>query len=144
MASCAVSFTNPEPMKRSTSPYQLRNVPTLRLDRAAPVPLTHQLSTQIAAAIRSGAVAHDDLLPSTRLLASMLGVSRNTVVVAYELLMADGLSGVRAVGTPQTPRFDLVALLRDSHFPDRLVGFQDVDGTPMYVRFEDQRGASSR
>jgi len=137
-------------MKRSTSPYQLRKIPALRLDRAAPVPLTHQLSTQIAAAIRSGAVAHDDLLPSTRLLASMLGVSRNTVVVAYELLMADDLavgqrgSGVRAVGMPQTPRFDLVALLRDSHFPDHLVGFQDVEGTPMYLRFEDQRGASSR
>ena len=45
----------------------------------------------------------------------MLGVSRNTVVVAYELLVAEGLaegrqgSGVRAVGTPQAPRFDLSA-----------------------------------
>jgi GntR family transcriptional regulator/MocR family aminotransferase len=119
----------------------LPSFPPLHLDRSSPTPLTQQLATQIAHAIRAGLLAHDSRLPSTRLLASMIGVSRNTVVVAYELLMADGLvegrqgSGVRAVGPPQTPRLDLATLLREARFPEQFVGFEDGDGTFMYVRF---------
>ena len=119
----------------------MQNFPPLRLNRSSTTPLTQQLAAQIGRAIRAGVLAHDDRLPSTRLLASMLGVSRNTVIVAYEVLMAEGLvegrqgSGVRAVGPPQIPRFDLATLLREARFPEQLVGFEDDDGTLMYVRF---------
>lgn len=103
--------------------------------------MTQQLASQIRDAIRSGALAHDAVLPSTRLLASMLGVSRNTVVIAYELLAADGVvsarqgSGVRVVGAAQTPRFDLTTLLREARYPEHLVGFEDDAGTAMFLRF---------
>jgi GntR family transcriptional regulator/MocR family aminotransferase len=53
--------------------------------------LTQLLAMQLRAAIRIGALAHDAALPSTRLLASMLGVSRHTVVIACELLAAEGV-----------------------------------------------------
>lgn len=88
-----------------------------------------------------GAIPHDAVLPSTRLLASMLGVGRNTVVIAYEDLIADGFaagrrgSGVRAIGIGQSPRFDAATLLREAHFPERLVAMEDPDGTSMYLRF---------
>jgi GntR family transcriptional regulator/MocR family aminotransferase len=119
----------------------LRHFPSLRLDRSSTTPLTEQLATQIHDAIRTGALAHDAKLPSTRLLASMLGVSRNTVVIAYELLAAEGVvtalqgSGVRVVAAGQTPRFDLKVLLRDARFPEHLVRFEDEEGTPMFLRF---------
>jgi GntR family transcriptional regulator / MocR family aminotransferase len=70
----------------------------VRLDRGAP--LSVQIYRQVLEAMRDGTLRHGDRLPPTRELASRLGVSRNTVTVAYDLLMADGvLSGLVGSGT---------------------------------------------
>jgi hypothetical protein len=52
-------------------------------------PLFRQLAASLAGGLASGAIG--DRLPSERDLASALGVSRATVVRAYELLVDDGL-----------------------------------------------------
>jgi GntR family transcriptional regulator/MocR family aminotransferase len=49
----------------------------------------------LRAAILDGRLAAGLRLPSSRLLAEQLGVRRNAVVVAYELLLSDGLAEAR-------------------------------------------------
>ncbi|RKW21946.1 MAG: GntR family transcriptional regulator, partial [Corynebacterium sp.] len=55
-------------------------------------PLPTQITTQIRTLIHTGVLAAGDHLPSTRMLARQLGVARGTVVAAYELLAAEGLT----------------------------------------------------
>lgn len=52
--------------------------------------LQQQIREQISRAIIAGHIPPDVALPSTRKLAEMLGVSRNTVILAYEHLLDDG------------------------------------------------------
>jgi DNA-binding transcriptional MocR family regulator len=85
------------------------------------------------------------VLPSTRALARQLGISRNTVLYAYETLSAEGLiggrrgSGTRVLGgsegrtsAPKSRR-DLGWILRDSHYPVSAVEFADPDGNSLYA-----------
>lgn len=60
------------------------------LDPQAPVALVQQIYHGLRAAILDGRVSQGDSLPSTRLAAQRLGVGRNSIVVAYELLAAEG------------------------------------------------------
>jgi GntR family transcriptional regulator/MocR family aminotransferase len=53
-------------------------------------PIHAQLEQELRTAIRTGRLAADTTLPSTRLLAAQLGVSRGVVVEAYEQLVAEG------------------------------------------------------
>ena len=71
---------------RTSSPAEL--LVTLR--REDPAPIHHQLERELRAAIRSGRLAPDSALPSTRTLAEELAVSRGVVVEAYEQLVAEG------------------------------------------------------
>jgi GntR family transcriptional regulator/MocR family aminotransferase len=64
-------------------------LPPIVLDRQASEPL-HQLCGQLTRAIGKG-VPRGVRLPSTRLLARLLGVSRNTIMTAYDELAAAGL-----------------------------------------------------
>lgn len=57
--------------------------------------LTRQIYRQIRDAVVEGRLRADDLLPSTRELARRLEVSRNTVVVAYRRLRAEGFLDTR-------------------------------------------------
>ncbi|HXQ62972.1 MAG TPA: PLP-dependent aminotransferase family protein [Acidimicrobiales bacterium] len=68
-----------------------RLVGTLGEWAAGPGPLFRQLSRAVAGAIESGALAEGLRLPSERVLASALFVSRGTTVAAYDLLVTDGL-----------------------------------------------------
>src|SRR5688572_17834142 len=69
------------------------------IDRAAAEPLSMQIVRQLEVAIRRRWVARGAKLPSTRALATALGVSRNTVILAYEELNAKGLiEGRRGAG----------------------------------------------
>lgn len=60
------------------------------LDSDSGVSLQQQIRQQIAAAIMNGGISQDIPLPSSRKLAEMLQVSRNTVILAYEHLLDDG------------------------------------------------------
>ncbi|HEX4257872.1 MAG TPA: PLP-dependent aminotransferase family protein [Streptosporangiaceae bacterium] len=60
------------------------------LDRNAAVPLRAQLEDQFRQAIRSGRLAHGERMPSSRVLAKALGLSRGLVQECYEQLQAEG------------------------------------------------------
>jgi GntR family transcriptional regulator/MocR family aminotransferase len=64
--------------------------PEFRLDQYTSVPLYRQLYERLRAAILAGQLETGARLPSTRTLASELGVSRNTTALAYELLRLEG------------------------------------------------------
>ncbi|MBB6693277.1 PLP-dependent aminotransferase family protein [Cohnella xylanilytica] len=57
--------------------------------------IIRQVYEQIRARIVNGELAEGERLPSTRLLAKALGVSRNVVLEAYELLRAEGFTESR-------------------------------------------------
>src|SRR5437867_40795 len=71
-----------------------RAVPTSRpeilLDARLPMPLYKQLYERFRRVILTGQVERGTRLPSTRQLASELGISRTTVVLAYEHLLLEG------------------------------------------------------
>ena len=56
------------------------------LDRRAPAPLYKQLFQRLRAQVLTGQLEAGARLPSTRTLASELGISRNTTALAYQLL----------------------------------------------------------
>jgi len=59
-------------------------------------PLSQQMHQQLRSAILDGRLASGALLPATREVASALGIARNTVVTAYDLLIAEGYAIPRA------------------------------------------------
>ncbi len=71
----------------------------LPLDRGLSEPLHRQLEHGLREAIRSGRLTCDTQLPSSRLLAEQLSVSRGVVVEAYEQLTAEGYLASRPGGT---------------------------------------------
>ena len=85
-------------------------------------------------------------LPSSRALARRLGVSRNTVVNAYESLSMEGYligkvgSGtrVRQISDPTAHVFyprtlDTRRILRESHYPAESRSLSDPDGNLIYI-----------
>ena len=78
----------------------------LTVQRGAGGTLRAQLERGLRAAIQSGRLAPGSPLPSTRVLASELGVSRGLVVNAYEQLFSEGYldtrrgSGTSVIGRP--------------------------------------------
>jgi len=73
---------------------------SLPLDREAGIPLFRQLHARLKEAILDGRLGAGARLPATRAFAQGLGVSRQTVLAAYEQLMAEGyLSGAAGSGT---------------------------------------------
>ncbi|MES2315948.1 MAG: PLP-dependent aminotransferase family protein [Pseudomonadota bacterium] len=72
----------------------------LPLDRASPTPLFRQLYAQVKEAVLRGTLTPGMQLPPTRALCALLSVSRQTVLNAYDLLIAEGfLSGTVGKGT---------------------------------------------
>ncbi|QBD76003.1 PLP-dependent aminotransferase family protein [Ktedonosporobacter rubrisoli] len=64
--------------------------PEIKLDATLPVPLYKQLYERLRTAILSGLLERGARLPSTRALASELGVARMTVALAYQQLVLEG------------------------------------------------------
>ncbi len=60
------------------------------LDPSSPLSLQHQLRYRIVHAIHNGVLRPGRRLPSSRALATRIGVSRNTVSLAYDALIAEG------------------------------------------------------
>jgi DNA-binding GntR family transcriptional regulator len=119
-------------------------VPPIVLDKTSRVPLHRQIAKQVSQAIRSGAAHHQALLPSTRVLAKMLQISRNTVLAAYDDLAADGLisgrtgAGMQIKGSTSGPGVTLYGLhhiIRAANYPARVLGVADPDGNSLYIRF---------
>ena len=70
------------------------------VDRASATPLAVQISAQLQAAVTGGVLRAGDRLPSSRDLATTLGVSRTVVTNAYARLFAEGwLAGRHGSGT---------------------------------------------
>ena len=83
-------------MKRTTFAAEL----LLHIDRDAREPVRLQLERELRRAIQAGRLEAAAVLPSTRLLAADLKVSRGVVVEAYEQLLAEGyLSAQRGSAT---------------------------------------------
>src|SRR5215470_18150421 len=61
-----------------------------QLDQASRTPLTRQIYILVRSAVLSGALRPGTRVPSSRAMASKLGVARATVVLAYEHLVAEG------------------------------------------------------
>src|SRR5437762_13664907 len=64
--------------------------PEIRLDATLSVPLYKQLYERLRGAILVGQLERGARLPSTRTLASELGISRSTTVLAYTQLLLEG------------------------------------------------------
>ena len=116
-------------------------VPSITLDKASDVPLHRQIYSQIAQSIRSGAIQNQARLPSTRVMAQLLGVSRNTVLAAYDSLAADDLiRGERGAGMLVNGAarglnpFAMRNVLRAARYPERVLAFTDPDGNALYIR----------
>ncbi len=88
-------------MKQSVSDVAIGSIV---IDGGDPAPKFLQLYRQIRSQIASGVWKEGAKLPSTRALAADLGLSRNTVITAYEQLEAEGYvetaSGARASVLP--------------------------------------------
>jgi DNA-binding transcriptional regulator YhcF (GntR family) len=115
------------------------------VDRASREPLHRQIYQALRRAIIDRHLPAGSPLPSTRSLSRTLGVSRNTVLNAYEALLLEGFlagkigSGTRVRESSETrsirdgkiPRPS--TLLRHAHYPADPVGFEDPDGSPLYA-----------
>jgi GntR family transcriptional regulator / MocR family aminotransferase len=83
---------------------------SLLLDRSRGDTLTEQLVRQLRDAIRLGRIAPGNRLPSSRRLSEQLGIGRNTVVRAYEMLQMEcyvesrPASGIFATAPPLETR----------------------------------------
>ena len=62
----------------------------LRLDREAAQPLRSQLEGELREAIRTGRLLAGERLPSSRVMAAELGISRGLVLECYSQLQAEG------------------------------------------------------
>jgi DNA-binding FadR family transcriptional regulator len=93
-----------------------------------------QFSAALKRAIRAGQLPAGSRLPSTRAAARLFGVSRNTVVTAYEILAADDwIESATGSGT-RVRRASMIAR------------FKDPDGNFLYLNGEKSHdiGSSSR
>ncbi len=88
------------PGMRTSSEIEL----LLPLSRDDPEPLHHQLERGLRDAIRSGRLAAEAAVPSSRALARQVGVSRGIVVESYEQLVAEGYLVSRPGGVTRVAR----------------------------------------
>ena len=65
------------------------------LEREGPTPLFQQLYWQLRQAVLEGRLRPGARLPATRFLACELGLSRNTVLTAYDQLASEGFLELR-------------------------------------------------
>jgi GntR family transcriptional regulator/MocR family aminotransferase len=111
----------------------------LALDRSSRVTLHSQIEAQLRESIRSGRLPAGTELPSTRLLAKELGISRGVVVESYAQLQAEGYVSIgqrsktvvveggasKSSEAPEAPTGEVPTLRWDFH-----PGFPDLDGFP--------------
>jgi GntR family transcriptional regulator / MocR family aminotransferase len=89
-----------------------------QIDRRSAAPLVRQIYLQARAAVLGGVLGPGAVLPSSRAMASRLGVARACVVAAYEQLAAEGLVESR-LGSGTFVSLDLSGLIDTSFRPAR-------------------------
>ena len=115
----------------------------LRLDRRSGVPAFRQIQDQIRFLVASRVLGPGQALPSTRAMATQLGVNPMTVSKAYALLEREGLLErrpglalvVRARETPEheaARRSELQAELRSAVFAAEKLGFSPEEALAIY------------
>ena len=104
------------------TPRSQELVLSFALDRSAHQPLAQQLVLALTSEIRRGRLRPGDRVPSSRKLAGELGVHRNTVVAAFDELVAQGwLETTRASHTRVTETLPIAEQTR--HPRSRTMGF---------------------
>jgi DNA-binding transcriptional regulator YhcF (GntR family) len=118
---------------------QLKGQLAVRRDGIDPLPL--QIVRQLQQAIDAGRVIQGTQLPSTRSLARSLGVSRNTVLVAYEELASRGIVSSRPgagmyvrVPAPLSA-FDVKAVMHEAQYPARTIALRDPEGNELTISY---------
>jgi DNA-binding GntR family transcriptional regulator len=117
------------------------SLPPILLDRASAQPMYLQFCRALERAIQDGRLRAGSRLPSTRAAAKLFGVSRTTVLTAYEMLAAGDLiesdigSGTRVRGTRMIPPIhaNWESLIREARYPARIARLQDPDGNVLYL-----------
>ena len=123
----------------ATAKIQLRG--QFGINRSRAESLSLQIVRQLQEAIETGRVAGGTQLPSTRSLARTLGVSRNTVLTAYDELAARGFvhsrrgAAVYVFVPTAVTGFDLRAVMRDAQYPSQSILLHDPDGSPITVTY---------
>jgi hypothetical protein len=107
-------------------------VPYVVLNRGSQDPLHRQIARQIAAAIAAGTLGAEARLPSSRSLAKILRVSRNTAVTAYNELIASGLNTAPLSGMALA---GIRGFIEAAHFPVSVLHIADSDANPIYIRY---------
>ena len=101
----------------------------LSVDRGAPEPMHRQIYGALRRFILDGRIPPHALLPSTRTLAEDLKVGRNTVIAAYDQLLAEGFIEARTT----TGRIGVKCWINKGEvMPEgyRTEGAEDEDGGP--------------
>ncbi|HEX5687188.1 MAG TPA: PLP-dependent aminotransferase family protein [Ideonella sp.] len=106
------------------------------LDRSSDVPLADQIESRLAALIASGQLPTGARLSSIRALASQLSVSPNTVVTAYDRLVARGL-----VETRGTAGFFVAESNAPEALPSQLEAGEAHDAVWLAQQAHDQRAS---
>jgi GntR family transcriptional regulator / MocR family aminotransferase len=92
---------------------------SINVDLSTKQSLQNQIFESIRQQILSGQLKANTLLPSTRLLSEQLNLSRNTIVLAYDRLVAeDYICSRRTIGTfvnPQLPESSLTIIKRNKN-----------------------------
>ena len=108
----------------------------LELDRTHERSYSKQIYTLIRKKIFSGALRANDKLPSTRDLSRDLGVARNTVLNAYDMLVAEGLvyslSGAGFFVGPEIIRENQPEQIRDFN----VASLADLSLTNDFINFD--------
>jgi DNA-binding transcriptional regulator YhcF (GntR family) len=111
------------------------------LDRRRGEPLARQIVSQLRDAIVDGRLAPGALLPSTRALARLLRVSRNTVLIAYDELKASRLivgrqgASMRVAPAGSIRGFDVRRVVREGQYPSRTITVMDPDGNAIRLAY---------
>lgn len=106
------------------------------LDRSSTAPLAGQIESRLAALIGSGQLPAGARLSSIRALATQLAVSPNTVITAYDRLVAQGL-----VDTRGTAGFFVAEPIAPAALPSQLEAGEAHDAVWLVQQAHDQRAS---
>ncbi|ROO85554.1 DNA-binding transcriptional regulator YhcF (GntR family) [Actinocorallia herbida] len=87
----------------------------ISIDPAEETPLFEQIAASVRSGIMDGSISAGDRMPTAKVLCASLGVNRNTVLHAYQMLRDEGLLELRrGRGATITERAGTLARLSDA------------------------------